>query len=35
MIWFQCDECIVGSNSQRNIINHEEETGHTYHEENE
>lgn len=33
MIWYQCDECIYGSNSERNIINHVEETDHTYHEE--
>jgi hypothetical protein len=29
-MWYQCDECIVGSNSKRNIVNHAEETGHSW-----
>ena len=33
-MWYQCTECIYGSNSSRNIINHADETGHEYIEEN-
>lgn len=32
-MWYQCQDCVVGSNSKRNIINHAEETGHEYLEE--
>jgi len=34
-MWYQCNDCIVGSNSHRNIVNHAEETGHEFREESE
>lgn len=33
MGFYQCDDCIFGTNSPKSASRHEDETGHTTHEE--